>query len=301
MGDWARSSLFEALSKVFRGHLPAAALAVIAFLVWLAALQLPDGRLHVAFLDVGQGDAILITTAAGRQVLVDGGPSPEQLIRALGRQMPFWDHSIDLVILTHPDEDHMAGLIPLFERYHVGRVLTSAVTLDAEEARPWREAVDAAGVPVVVTERGMQILLGPATRLDVLHPGAELLSGTPSDENNNSVVLRLTYGQTSFLLTGDLEAEGERALLASGEPLAAQVLKISHHGSSRATTAAFLRAITPQLAVIQVGADNRFGHPAPAVLERLVAAKVQVLRTDEQGTIEVISDGRQLLVRTVER
>ena len=271
MGGWAkaRALLLEATSRLFQRHVVTAALAVMAILVWLAALQLPDGRLHVAFLDVGQGDAILITTPEGRQVLVDGGPNPTRLLQELGSFMPFWDRSLDLVILTHPDEDHMAGLIPLFDRYRVERVLTGAPTLVAEEAQPWREAVEAAGISIVVAQRGMEIKPGRGVRLEVLHPGAELLSGTPSDDNNNSIVLRLVYGQTSALLTGDLEVEGERTLMALGISLAAQVLKVSHHGSGRATTSDFLRAVAPQLAVIQVGANNRFGHPAPEVLKRL--------------------------------
>jgi len=303
MGGWAkaRALLLEATSRLFQRHVVTAALAVMAILVWLAALQLPDGRLHVAFLDVGQGDAILITTPEGRQVLVDGGPNPTRLLQELGSFMPFWDRSLDLVILTHPDEDHMAGLIPLFDRYRVERVLTGAPTLVAEEAQPWREAVEAAGISIVVAQRGMEIKPGRGVRLEVLHPGAELLSGTPSDDNNNSIVLRLVYGQTSALLTGDLEVEGERTLMALGISLAAQVLKVSHHGSGRATTSDFLRAVAPQLAVIQVGANNRFGHPAPEVLKRLAAANAQTLRTDLQGTIELISDGQRWRVRTAKR
>lgn len=303
MGGWAkaRALLLEATSRLFQRHVVTAALAVMAILVWLAALQLPDGRLHVAFLDVGQGDAILITTPEGRQVLVDGGPNPTRLLQELGSFMPFWDRSLDLVILTHPDEDHMAGLIPLFDRYGVERVLTGAPTLVAEEAQPWREAVEAAGISIVVAQRGMEIKPGRGVRLEVLHPGAELLSGTPSDDNNNSIVLRLVYGQTSALLTGDLEVEGERTLMALGISLAAQVLKVSHHGSGRATTSDFLRAVAPQLAVIQVGANNRFGHPAPEVLKRLAAANAQTLRTDLQGTIELISDGQRWRVRTAKR
>jgi len=270
-----------------------AALAVIALLVWLAALQLPDGQLHVAFLDVGQGDAILIVTPDGQQVLVDGGPSPTQLAWALGWQMPFWDRSLDLVDMT--------GLIPLFSRYRVGRALTAARTLDAEEALHWREAADAAGLPIVVAERGMQIDLGRGVWLDVLHPEVAPPPSRAADDNNNSVVLRLTYGATSFLLTGDLEAQGEQVLLTSGQPLAAQVLKVAHHGSGRGTTAEFLRAVMPQLAVIQVGADNHFGHPSPELLERLAVANVQVQRTDQHGTIEIVSDGQRLHVRTVKR
>jgi len=278
-----------------------AALALLALLLWLAALQLPDGQLHVAFLDVGQGDAIFITAPDGRQVLVDGGPSPMQLAGALGQQMPFWDHSIDLVVLTHPDDDHMTGLIPLFDRYRVAQALTAAHTLNAPEALFWREGAVAAGVPLAVAERGVQINLGHDVRLDVLHPQAGTPSNAAAADNNSSVVLRLTHGEIAFLLTGDLEAAGEQALLASGQLLAAQVLKVSHHGSSGATTSAFLRAVAPQMAVIQVGTDNRFGHPASESLERLAAAGAQVLRTDQHGTVEIISNGRQLRVWTAKR
>ena len=300
----AKVPLSERMSPLLDGRrlsVATAALAVIALLVWLAALQLPDGQLHVAFLDVGQGDAIFITAPDGRQVLVDGGPSPTQLAGALGQQMPFWDRSIDLVVLTHPDDDHMTGLTPLFDRYRVARALTGVHTLNAPEALFWREAADAAGVPLAVAERGMQIDLGRGVRLDVLHPEAEPLSGAAADDNNNSVVLRLTHGEISFLLTGDLEAAGEQALLTSGQPLAAQVLKVSHHGSGGATTGEFLRAVAPQMAVIQVGTNNRFGHPAPETGKRLATVGAQVLRTDQHGTVEIISDGRQLRVRTAKR
>lgn len=297
----ARIPLAERMHSLLnerRLGLAAVALAVLALLVWLAALQLPDGQLHVAFLDIGQGDAIFITAPDGQQVLVDGGPSPAQLAQALGQQMPFWDHSIDLVVLTHPDDDHMMGLIPLFDRYRMAQALTGRKTLSAEEALFWHQTAEAAGVPLAVAEQGMQIALGRDARLEVLHPGAGPLCAAAAADNNCSVVLRLVYGETAFLLTGDLEAAGEQALLASGQPLAAQVLKVSHHGSSGGTTGEFLRAVAPQMAVIQVGSHNRFGHPASETLERLAAAGVQVLRTDQQGTIEIVSDGRQLRVRT---
>jgi competence protein ComEC len=274
-----------------------AALSVIALLIWLAALQLPDGRMRLVFLDVGQGDAIFITSPEGTQVLVDGGPTPTRLAWELGRQMPFWDRSLDLVVLTHPDADHMMGLVPLFERYRVERAAVSPQTLSDDRTHHCREAAEKAGAAITVIERGSQILMGSTARLEVLHPSTEFPSGSESD-NESSVVLRLVYGATSFLLSGDLQAGGEQALLASGQPLASQLLKVSHHGSGGATTGEFLTVVAPQLAVIQVGAGNRFGHPAPEVLDRLSVVGARVFRTDQHGTIEVISDGLRLEVRT---
>jgi len=298
-GD-ARASLPKRVSQRIAGRslaLVMGGLLVIAVLVWMAALQLPDGRLHVAFLDVGQGDAILITTPEGRQLLVDGGPNPTQLAWELGRQMPFWDHSLDLIVLTHPDADHMAGLIPLLERVHVERAVVSSQALNGKEALHWRKAVAASGVETVVAERGMRVAPGSGVWLQVLHPRLDDRSPMTPD-NDDSIVLRLTYGATSVLLTGDVEATGERDLLASGQSLQANVLKVSHHGSGGATTAEFLHAVGPQVAVIQVGADNHFGHPSTDVLQRLAEAGSTVLRTDQDGTVVVVSDGQHLDVRT---
>jgi beta-lactamase superfamily II metal-dependent hydrolase len=133
----------------------------------------------------------------------------------------------------------------------------------------------------------------------VLHPGETLLAGTRSDDNNNGLVLRLTYGRASFLLAGDLETEGEMALFRQGDlPLDSTVLKVAHHGAKQATSLRFLQAVTPQIAVISVGTGNRFGHPSEEVLQRLGAAGVQVWRTDECGDVEVVTDGERVWVRS---
>jgi competence protein ComEC len=275
--------------------LPAAA----AVLIWLAVAQLPDGRLHVAFLDVGQGDAILITTPTGQQILVDGGPSPSALTTALGSAMPFWDHSLDLVTMTHPDADHIAGLPELLARFNVGAWLDSAPAAEDALYLECKERLAAAGTARYTVRGGDRLNLGQGIVLEVLQPPRESMTGAEGDANDQSLVLRLVWGQARFLLTGDIGAQGERLLLESGQPLAAEVLKVAHHGSDGSSTAAFLGAVAPRYAVLSVGAGNSFGHPAPEVLDRLAAlGEVKALRTDKQGTVELVTDGERLWVKT---
>jgi competence protein ComEC len=272
--------------------------AMLAILAWIAVFSLPDGRLHMIFLDVGQGDAIFIQTPSGRQILIDGGPTPSAVLDRLGQHMPFWDRSLDLVILTHPDIDHLAGLIPVLERYQVGQILESAA---GGERNPyyaqWQALVSEKGVSVQQAIAGMVVELRDGVIIEVLNPPPGAQSDREGD-NDLSIAVRLTMGQASFLLTGDTEAKGEGWMLASRRPVHSAVLKVSHHGSGNATTTPFLEVVRPQLAVISVGAGNRFGHPAPEVLERLEKAGVQVLRTDQQGTIEITTDGEGLWLRT---
>ncbi|MBC7225543.1 MAG: MBL fold metallo-hydrolase, partial [Anaerolineae bacterium] len=262
----------------------------------VAAGGLPDGRLHLWFLDVGQGDAILVQSPDGHQMLVDGGPDPQVLQQALGRVLPFWDRTLDLVVLTHPDGDHAGGLVDLPARYQVGQVLESGVPADEPASRRWRTQAEGAGIPVVEARRGMVLDLGGGVVAEVLHPPPDL--GSLAGDNNASIVLRVRHGGLAFLLPGDLEREGEAALLQSHQDLRSAVLKVAHHGSGGGTTEAFLEAVAPELAVVSVGAGNRFGHPSPAVLERLAAQGAVVLRTDLHGTVEILTDGRTLWVRT---
>ncbi len=270
-------------------------LVFLAALGWLALRSLPDGlgvaRLHVWFLNVGQGDAILIQTPDGRQVLVDGGPSPSALFDQLGEVLPFWDRSLDIVLLTHPYTDHVSGLIPLLDRYKVATVVDS-LAADDKAADMWRTTITAAHVSHQTAQRGMRLITGSAVFTVLNPPGPDtLLSG-----NDHSIVLRLDYGQASLLLTGDAEQAAEDSMLASDLPLVAGVLKVGHHGSAASTSPAFLAAVQPRLAVISVGAENRFGHPAPELLQRLHG--IEVLRTDERGRIELVSDGKGWTVHT---
>ncbi len=283
------------IRKWFSGGRWVAVLALVAITVWLALQGLPDGNLHVHFLDVGQGDAILVVAPDGRQILVDGGPSPTALLNELGNVLPFWDRSLDLIVLTHPDGDHITGLIPLLDRYRVAQVLDVPQSDTTPEAAPWRERLVVLSVRRTFGQRGMVLPVG-AARLTVLNPDATPLVGTASDTNNNAAVLRLDYGQTSLLFTGDAEQEAEADMLAAGVPLRADVLKVGHHGSNGSSSAPFLATVAPRLAVIQVGADNTFGHPHPDVLKRL--AGLEILRTDQRGRIEVVSDGKRVWTKT---
>ena len=271
-------------------------LAIILILVWIAVASQPDGKLHVVFFDVGQGDAIFIQSPTGQQVLVDGGPDPTTLLARLGEQMPFWDRSLDLVILTHPDADHLTGLVPVLERYRVAQVFDTGQPSDTPAFARWQELLAEEKVPVLDSRAGTKVALGGDVTLTVLHTGTNLMTGGAADSNNNSIVTRLVMGQVSVLLPGDIEAEVEHELIRSGQPLPSTVLKAPHHGSDTSSSPAFLEAVNPQLVVISVGQDNLFGHPSPEVLARL--ALYTLLRTDEQGNVEVITDGQRLWVKT---
>ena len=295
----------ERLSQVtgLLGRVPAKLvvipLIIVAALVWTAAVTAPDNRLHVFFLDVGQGDAVLIQRGH-QQVLVDGGPDADRICLELGDRLPFWDRTIELVIPTHPSADHIAGLVEVIQRYEVGQVLTSGQESESLVYEEWRRLIDEKDVECTIASAGQRVELAGDLFLEVLHPQATLLHDTSSDVNNNSVVLRLVYGDFSLLLTGDIFVETEGYLLDGRSSLGSTVLKVAHHGSDSSSCAEFLDAVEPQVAVISVGADNTFGHPDPGVVERLseVVGEDGLYLTSEHGTIELVTDGGRLWVRT---
>jgi competence protein ComEC len=259
---------------------------VVAVASWVSVLQLPDGRLHVRFLNVGEGSATLITTPDGRHVLIDGGASPSNLSAALGRALPFRDRRLELVVLTRLESGYLDGLVPLVGPYRIAQVLQPDAEKETRAYDEWRQRLQAQGIPILQAEPGLRIELGRGAMLDLLGPGD---AGDP-------LTLRVAWGQTSFLFS-ELDEEGEARLLAGGWPIAGAVLRVARQGSASASSPRFLAAVNPLLAVVPVGRDNLHGHPA-AVMERLEGIGAQVLRTDERGTIAVTTDGTRLWVRT---
>jgi competence protein ComEC len=278
---------------------PAGALALVlvlaSSLLWLAVTRPESGRLTVTFLDVGQGDAILIEGPEGHRILVDGGPSGEAITAALGRQLPFYDRRLDLVALTHPQQDHIGGLPSVLDEYSVRRVLSGPLEGDTAPYRAWARALDHGDVSETQARLGQVIELGGGATLTVLSAGASDAFG-PQAINDASIVFRLAMGELSFLLTGDLTETGETALIHSGADIDSSVLKIGHHGSRTSTSPAFVGRTTPLVDVISVGADNSYGHPTDEVLSRLEGDLV--LRTDHHGDITLSTDGKHLWVQT---
>lgn len=244
-------------------------------------LRIIEKRTEVVFLNVGQGDAILISQGK-HQVLIDGGRSSKELLGRLGRHVPFWDRKIEVVIATHPDADHIGGLPALLRTYRVDQVLTTGAESETETSRLFQEAtVKAIGHQPTHIFRGAKIAFPQGGELLVEYPLQPLPDVmTDIDTNEGSIVARFTYGETSFLLTGDLPRE--ETVLPDETP--ATVLKAAHHGSKYSTSATFLGLVQPKEVVVSVG-KNSYGHPAPDVLDRLRALGSTIHRTDEEGDV----------------
>ena len=273
-------------------------LAVAAMLLWLFEVTAPDDKLHVSFLDVGQGDAILIQKG-NLQVLIDGGPSPQAIGLELGEKMPFWDRTIEMVVLTHPSADHVTGLVEVLNRYNVEQVLYPDLAYVSGIYNEWLRLVRQNGNRCSFARAGQQIDLGGGVLLEVLNPPRPLLTGTESDIDNNGMVLRLSMDEISFLLTADTMWEVELELIYGRAKLNSTVLKVGHHGSDTSTTPQFLAVVNPRIAVISVGADNEYGHPADGVITRLAekTGMGNIYRTADYGTIEFITDGERMWLK----
>jgi competence protein ComEC len=250
--------------------------------------------LEVHFLDVGQGDAIFIETPDGVQVLIDGGPDGS-VIHELSSVMNFFDRTIDLVIGTHPDKDHIGGLVDVLERYTVANILTTDALGETEVARLYQDLIQHEGATVTYATRGQRIALGASTTLEILSPEGSV---SLVESNTASIVARLVYGERSFLFTGDAPKSIEEYLvLTEGEFLKSDVLKVGHHGSRTSTSELFLAEVQPELAVVSAGKGNQYGHPHVEVTDALFNAGVEILSTSEVGTISILSDGERVWVK----
>ena len=269
-------------------------------MVWIAILNMPDDKLHVSILDVGQGDAILIQTPNHQNILIDGGPSPQAINIELGKKLAFWDRTIDLVVLTQPQADHVSGLIEVLRKYKVKHIIEPGITSSSLTYQQWRTEVGNNGIKYETAEAGQEINLGNGIKIEVLHPSSLLLQGTSDDSDNNGIVLRLSWNEISFLFTADIRQESECFLVAHRANLKSTVLKVAHHGSRTSTAPGFLAVVNPEIAVISAGYNNQFGLPNTDVVDRLneQLGADKVYLTSKQGTIEFITDGQRLWVKT---
>lgn len=267
------------------------------FLIWNAYFSVkPDGKLSVIYFDVGQGDSSFIETPEKKQILIDGGPDNSVLAK-IGRAMPFFDRSIDLLIITHPDSDHLSGAVEVMKNYDIGTVLVNGKNCSTKICAEFDKTVREKNVKVVVAKAGQKIDFRDGTKMDIFMPRAQAESGEKTENNNFSIISQLKYSNDSFLFMGDAETKEEFEFLSFWPDLAATVLKIGHHGSKNSTAEILLDKVKPKISIISVGADNKYGHPATEVLDRLKKIGDKILRTDIEGDIEIESGGAGVVVR----
>jgi len=261
------------------------------FLVSLAK----EKDLEVTFLDVGQGDAILIETPSGQNILIDGGEG-EKIIKRLSEELDWWDKKIDLMILTHPHSDHVGGLVDVLKRYEISNILYTGAIHNSPDYIEWLKLIKEKNISLKIINHPQEINLGEYLVLDILYPESQSNIDRQSNLNNTSMVAKLIYKQNSFLFMGDAEKEVEGILLKNKEKLKANVLKIGHHGSDTSSTNDFLQAVQAEYAIIEVGENNSFGHPSPRIIKRLERAGLKIYRTDMDASIRFVSDGNNLRI-----
>lgn len=272
----------------------------LSVLIFFAFFRFNDSKLHLVICDVGQGDAIFIRTATQLDILIDGGPD-KKVLDCLGKHMPFWDRSLDLVIMTHPDADHSTGLIDVIKRYQVSGFYTQKVPGRTQIFQLLEATLAEKKLSAKYLHKGDVFRDGKDFSMTALWPSVEAIELTDQNSskprlNELSVVELLTYGNFTVLLTGDAGSKVMDQI--AGEARSINILKVPHHGSKTGMSDNFLSSLDPDLAVISVGSKNRYGHPAKASLDLLENHMIKVLRTDLDGEVEIISDGKIWSVKT---
>jgi len=262
-----------------------------------ASWDISTGNAFVRYLDVGQGDSILISLPDSTDILIDGGPG-NKVLEEIGEAMPFWDKKIEVMILTHPHSDHVSGLVEILRRYKVEQIYYTGVLHTAPDYIAWLEEIKKQKIPLVIVDKQFDLKFAEQNaELEFIWPRTSLVNQRVSNLNNSSIVTKFKFGEKTFLFTGDLESPGEKDLLETGIELKADVLKVGHHGSSSSSSEAFLSAVEPIYSIVSVGKDNDFGHPHLITIRRLERIGTQIFRTDESGAIVFETDGKNIYKR----
>ncbi len=260
----------------------------VAVVTWHTLLTSGSRVMRVSFLDVGQGDAIFIESPSGHQVLIDGGPD-RSVLRELGEIMPWWDRSIDVVLATHPDADHVSGLVDVLQRFQVDYIVESGAIHDTPQAESLLKSIASEGAQHLLARRGHVLHIGDGAYVEILFPDRDV---SALDTNMASIVARVVYGDTSFILTGDAPSAIEEYLVTlDGAALSSNVLKAGHHGSRTSSSLLFVGYVSPEYTVISRGCDNTYGHPHQEVLDTFARMQVATLDTCMDRRITFESDG----------
>jgi len=255
-------------------------LILINILLYIFSFSSPD--LRVIFFDVGQGDSIFIETPNKHQILIDGGPSSSNIANKLSSFMPFWDKTIDLIVLTHLESDHVSGLFEILDNYIVENILWSGEYSESEKSKIWKEMIEKENANIYISNSLDQIILNDVY-LKIIKVNGEI-----TNTNDSSVITKLSYRDNSFLFTGDISSKVEKEIIS--QDIQSDIIKIPHHGSKYSSSEEFIKKVSPLLAVIQVG-KNSYGHPTDEVLTRLSNFGIKVLRNDLDGDIQIVSNG----------
>ncbi|MBI5077850.1 MAG: MBL fold metallo-hydrolase [Candidatus Yonathbacteria bacterium] len=283
------------LSKRNAQYLVLALFFILNVFIWTAAARADRrGILTVAFLNVEQGDAMYIEAPNGNQMLIDGGPPSGAVLRELGRVMPFWDRSLDVVLATHPDQDHVGGLPSVMNRMRVGSVITTENTSATGAYGAFEKIISEKKPERILARAGERIVLDNGVTLEILFPDR---NASGWETNTGSIVARLSYGDESFIFTGDSPQSVEKYLVGkNGAALRSNILKLGHHGSRTSSSKIFLSAVNPEYAVISAGKDNKYGHPHKEVTDLLSELKIPSVGTINHGTIIFKTDGTELRI-----
>jgi competence protein ComEC len=265
--------------------------SILVFLVALAMIfsvilfRNNEKELRVVFFDVGQGDSIMISQG-NDQVLIDGGRDGKVLLEKIGKYVPFWDRNIETVIETHPDSDHIAGLIDLLGTYKVQTLFKTNMQSSSQTFQALEKKIAEEKINTIEAKSGESIIFPDGAEAKIIFPFDSVFGDNDKDTNSTSVVVRLSFGNNNFLFTGDLPIQQEQEIIAKNIDIKADVLKVGHHGSKYSSSDEFLQAVAPKDGIVSVGKNNSYGHPAPETLQRLRNHNINIIRTDEVGDIE---------------